>query len=177
MLRISTFSTIKEFASLLFFHVMIISCAPTNENTNQTQHSNSSIPYPTNSDSLAELTPEQQSSFDALNTLQLSTDQKNHLYSKFSSIDQPCYPPDTNITISRSDLMIAMEQFVLKHCTALTVEKRNELVSTAVLAQEEYIVLFCPDKSSEVNYKTELPMTGTWVIANVLGRRDVVIVW
>jgi hypothetical protein len=177
MPRTTTLLTIRGLTVLMTVHVMIISCAPTNENTDQTQNSNYSLPYKTSSDSLTELTMEQQSSFDALNTLQVSTDEKNHLYSTFANIVQPCYPADTSITISRSSLLTAMEQFVAKHCTTLTIEKRNELVSTAVLAQEEYNVLHCPDNSSEVNYETGLPMTGTWVIPSVLGRRDVVLIW
>jgi len=177
MLRTTTLSMIKGLTILLTVHVLLISCTPTHENTDQTQHSTYSLHYTTNTDSLPELTPEQQSSFDALNTLQVSTDEKNHLYSTFANIVQTCYPPDTSITISRSYLLTALEQFVAKHCTTLTIEKRNELVSSAVLAQEEYIVLHCPDNSSEVNYETGLPMTGTWVIPSVLGRRDVVLIW
>ncbi|MBK5285027.1 MAG: hypothetical protein JJE25_06460 [Bacteroidia bacterium] len=177
MLRTTSMFTIKGFAILLTVHLMLISCAPTHENTDQAKQPTYSLPFTSKTDSLPELTPEQQSSFDALNTLQVNTDEKNRLYSTFANIVQPCYPPDTSIAISRSELLTAMEQFLTKHCTALTIEKRHELVSTAVLAEEEYTVLHCPDNLSDVNYENGLPMTGTWVMSSVLGRRDVVLVW
>ena len=155
------------------------SCTPTDEKIDQEQQSSNSsnsftIPY---TESLLELTSEQQSAFDALNTLQVSTDEKNKLYSTFSGISQPCYPPDTSFTISRSDLLTAMKYFVTKHCTYLSFEERDKLAETAVLAQEEYIVLHCPDNSYNVNYKNGLPMSGIWVMPSVLGRRDIILEW
>ena len=164
---------------LLNTSLLLSSCTPTDEKINQGQQStHSPPPYSTTyADSLLELTPEQQSSFDALNTLQVSTDEKNKLYSTFAGIPQPCYPPDTSFTISRSEFLTALEQFMTIHCTNLTIEERNELAATAALAQEEYIVLYCPDNSSEVNYESGLPVTGTWVMPSVLGRRDITIVW
>ncbi len=127
--------------------------------------------------SLSELTPEQQSAFDALNTLQVSTDEMNRLYSTFAGIVQPCYPPDTNLTISQAELLIAMKQFVASNCTDLTIEERNELAATSVLAQEKYTVSLCLNNSAPVSYENGIPMTGTWVMPNVLDQRDVIIVW
>ena len=54
---------------------------------------------------------------------------------------------------------------------------RNELAETSVLAQEEYSVLYCGSDSPHHNYENGLPMVGTWVMPNVLGRRDIIIVW
>ena len=75
---------------------------------------------------------------EALNTLQVSTDQIHHLYSTFAGINQPCYPPDTSFVLSQSDLLIALKHFVNIHCTNLNITKRNELSFSAVLAQKEY---------------------------------------
>ena len=124
-----------------------------------------------------ELTPEQQSAFDALNTLQVSTDEMNRLYSTFAGIAQPCYPPDTSLTISQAELLIAMKQFVISNCKNLTIERRDELAAASVLAQEEYTVSLCLDSLAPVNYENGAPMTGTWVLPSVLGQRDVIIVW
>lgn len=164
---------------LLNTSLLLSSCTPTVEKTDQEEQSSNSnssysIPY---TESSLELTSEQQSAFDALNTLQVSTDEKNKLYSTFAGIPQPCYPPDTSFTISRSELLTAMKHFVSKNCTYLSFEERDKLATTGVLAQEEYIVLHCPDNSSNVNYENGLPMTGTWVIPSVLGRRDIILDW
>ena|GEM_PF-1013526 len=158
---------------------LLTSCTQTNQETDLKQQSDYPLPtyFSTYTDTLLELTPEQQSAFDALNTLQVSTDEKDQFYSTFAGFTQPCYPPDTSLTISRSKLLTAMEQFVTRHCTNLTMKERSELIATAVLAQEEYMVLHCTDKSSNFDYENGLPMTGTWVIPSVLGRRDVIIVW
>ncbi len=125
----------------------------------------------------SELTPEQQSAFDALNRLQVSTDQMNRLYSTFAGIDQLCYPPDTSLAISQSELLMAMKQFVASNCKNITVAERDELAATSVLAQEEYTVSLCLDSSANVTYENGIPRTGTWVLPSVLGRRDVIIVW
>lgn len=164
---------------LLSTLILVVSCTSTDERTDQEHQSTDSnpsyiAPY---MDTIQKLTTAQQSSFDALNTLQLSTDEKDHLYSTFAGITQPFYPPDTSLTISRSELLTAMEQFVTRHCTNLTIKERSELIETAVLAQEEYTVLHYTDNSSNFNYENGLPMTGTWVMPSVLGRRDVIIVW
>lgn len=124
-----------------------------------------------------ELTPAQQSAFDALNTLQVSTDEMNRLYSTFAGIVQPCNPPDTSLTISQSELLIAMKQFVAHNCKNLTIEERDELAATSVLAQEEYTLSLCLGNSANINYENGAPKSGTWVMPSFLGRRDVIIVW
>lgn len=126
---------------------------------------------------VSELTPQQQSAFDALNTLQVSTDEMNRLYSTFAGIIQPCYPPDTSLTISQTELLIAMKQFVTRNCKRLSAKEQDELASTSVLAQEEYTLSLCLDNSANVTYENGAPMKGTWVIQSVLDRRDVILVW
>jgi hypothetical protein len=158
---------------------LLIACSQSDKSLDQKQQTIYSQPtnIATNLETISELTPEQQSAFDALNTLQVSTDEMNRLYSTFSGIVQPCYPPDTSITISQSELLVALKQFVTSNCRNLTVEERNELATTSVLAQEEYTVSLCLDNLSNVDFKNGAPMTGTWVMPSVLGRRDVIIVW
>src|SRR5687768_12195241 len=73
MLRTNTMFTIKGLTILFMTQLILISCAPTQEKTDQGQQTTYSLTT-TNTDSLPELTAEQQSSFDALNTLQISTD-------------------------------------------------------------------------------------------------------
>ena len=126
---------------------------------------------------VSELTPEQQSAFDALNTLQVNTDQRNRLYSTFAGGDHPCYPPDTSLTISQPALLTAMKLFVEKNCKNLSAEERDKLAAASVLAQEAYTVALCLDESAKLPYDKGVPMTGTWVLTNVLGKRDVLIVW
>jgi hypothetical protein len=168
----------KESILLLIIPGLILSCTTGQQERDQVQQSIYSLPFysTTYTDSLIELTPEQQSAFDALNTLQVSTDEKSRLYSTFADICQPCYPPDTSFVISRAELLIAMKQFLTRHCTNLTIEKRNELAATSVLAQEEYTVLHCRISSNH-NYVNGLPMSGTWIMPSVLGRRDVILEW
>lgn len=124
-----------------------------------------------------ELNPEQQAAFDALNTIQVSTDQQNRFYSTFSNIGQDCYPPDTSVVILQAELLEAMNFFVEKHCTQLSKEKRDTLAKTAVLAQAEYTVFHCLHNSPMPNYENGLPRQGTWVMPGVLGRRDILMIW
>jgi len=132
---------------------------------------------PNQSPQLEDLTSEQQSAFNALNTLQRSTDEQNRLYSTFANIDQDCYPPDTTLTITQSQLLTAMMQFVKANCKKLNFEERDKLAASAVLAQKEYTILHCGRNTSANNYEDGPPKTGTWILPAVLDRRDVILVW
>jgi len=165
---------IKKLLVLIFFPCLIFSCTFAQEGKEQKRELTDST---ANNNTVSELTLEQESAFDALNTLQVSTDEKNRLYSTFADIVQPCYPPDTSFVITRSELLIAMMQFVKENCTSLNIEERDKLIKTAVLAQKEYTVLHCTGNSSNINYEKGLPLIGTWVMPSVLDRRDVVLVW
>lgn len=159
----------------ILLSIILFSCSATQENKSQKQEK---INLPTTYvDSIPESTPVQQKAFDALNTLQTSTDDKNHLYSTFANINQPCYPADTSIVITQAQFLTYMKQFVSKYCQNLSKDMQYELAKSAVLAQEEYTVLYCNNELANQNFKNGLPMSGTWVMPNVLGLRDVIIVW
>ena len=132
--------------------------------------------YPT-TEIRSELTKDQEAAFDALNTLQTSTDEMNRLYSTFPNHSQPCYPADTSFVISQSELRTTLKQYVSRFCQNLTPKVRNELAETSVLAQDNYTVLHCNTNSYDANYENGLPMIGTWVIPNILERRDLILVW
>jgi hypothetical protein len=124
-----------------------------------------------------ELTEDTKAAMDALTELQISSDEKDQLYSTFANNIQPFYPPDTSFTISRSELLFAMTKFATKHYQNLSLQDREKLVQAAVLAQQEYKVLYCLEGSSASNYENDIPYTGTWVLPNILGRRDLILIW
>jgi hypothetical protein len=126
---------------------------------------------------ISELSKEQEAAFEALNKLQVSTDERNRLYSTFAGIEHECYPPDSTLTLPQAEFLKAMNQFVTKHCGLLNPEERQELAAESVLAQEEYTILLCFGDTALSATEPELPMTGTWIIPNVLNRRDVILVW
>lgn len=159
---------------LLTISSLMLSCSTEQENVDEEF---SYLPLlQSNTDTIIEFTEEMEAASEALNTLQTSSDEKNRLYSTFPNIFHPCYPPDSAFTISRAELLYAMKQFVTKHYTNLPIDEREKLAETAVLGQEEYIVLHCSENSEKPNYKNGLPMTGTWVMPNVNGS-DLLIVW
>lgn len=160
---------------LILLSTILFSCSEAQENKSQKQEKiNLTTSYV---DSIPELIPVQQEAFNALNTLQTSTDEKNHLYSTFANINQPFYPADTSFVITQAQFLTYMKQFVSKYCQNLSKDMQDELAKSSVLAQEEYTVLYCNDESTNQNFINGLPMSGTWVMPNVLGRRDVIIVW
>lgn len=120
-----------------------------------------------------ELTKEQQLAFNALNQLQISMDTKNKLYSTFANIAQPCYPADTSFEISQAELQLAMQQFLAIHATKLKTEYINELAQLSVKAQKKYTVLHCIAHKG----KQKSANNGTWILPNILGRRDLIMVW
>lgn len=119
----------------------------------------------------------QEIALDALNELQMSTDEQNRIYSTFAGIDHPCYHSDTLLRMTQGEFLLAMKQFVESNCKRLPAEHRNRLAKDAVKAQDEYTVMHCREKVTDGSYEMESYLTGTWVIPNLLGRRDVVIVW
>lgn len=169
----------KVLFMLLMLPFLLSACSSSNKRSDQEQQTTYSLPtnMATNLETISEITPEQQSAFDALNTLQVSTDEMNRLYSTFANITQPCYPADTSFIITQSELLIYMKQFVSQNCQNLKEAIRNELAETSVLAQEEYTVFYCGGHSSIQNYNNGPPMLGTWVMSGILGRRDVILVW
>lgn len=159
----------------LFFYA----CFHSNNEPNRV-HETSDEQLANRSESLeakVEPTLEQQSAFEALNTLQVSTDKRNRLYSTFAGIDQPCYPPDTSFVISQSELLFAIKAFVETNCKNLSIKERNQLTKRAVLAQKDYTLSLCLDNVSIVDFENGTPMMGTWVMPSILERRDLIIVW
>ena len=170
-------ATINGLTLLTIFVFLINACSQPNQRSDKEMDYNQANLLQEPMESAYELTTDQQSAFDALNTLQVSTDEMNRLYSTFAGITQPCYPPDTSLQITQSELLIAMKQFVISNCKGLSVEAQEELASSSVLAQNEYTVLLCLDDTTGVNYEIGVPRIGTWVLPGVLGRRDVIIAW
>lgn len=151
---------------------LFISCSTSNKNSHPNENIiNSSISTPDT------LTSKQESAFDALNTLQVNTDEKNRIYSTFPNITQPCYPPDTTFVISQTNLLIAMKEFLSIHCKNLTSKRRNELAEASVQAQNSYNLNFCAENLINLTYKNGPPLKGIWVLPNILGRRDLTLVW
>ena len=167
----------KVLLVLLLCVFLLNSCSQLNNRSEKEAAFSQSNNIPQSLDITPELTAAQQSAFDALNTLQVSTDEMNRLYSTFVGIGQSRYPPDTSLTISQSELLIAMKQFVTSNCKYLTTEEREELAATSVLAQKEYTLSICLGNSENINYENGPPMSGTWVLPSILGRRDLIIVW
>lgn len=170
-------SILAKMKMLLMLFILLSMLNACSQSSGKLEKESPSTNITQNMTTISELTPEQESALDALNTLQVSTDEMNRLYSTFAGVVHPCYPPDTTLTISQAELLIAMKQFVTSNCKRLTVEERDELAATSVLAQEEYSVSLCLDHSSPVTYENGVPMTGTWVMPSVVGRRNVIIVW
>lgn len=160
---------------------MINSCTFNFDNTKRDQQPTYSPPLnPNIIDTSNELTLEQQSAFDAFNKLQVNIKQ-DHLYSTFVNAPQLCYPPDSNFIISRAELLSALKHLLITYPTNSSIEEQNEMVETAVLAQEEYLVLLCFDKSPNQNIQSinnsSFPTTGVWILPKVLDRRNIIIEW
>lgn len=163
----------KIHAILLFFLIVLFSCSPKKQTSDQE-------PIPTNpyyDNTATELTSEQRKAFDTLNVLQINTDEQSRIYSTFADIRQPCYPPDTSFVISQSEFHSAMQAFLAEHCTEMDSTRRKELGNAAVLSQKQYKVLHCSQNLHPEDYTNGLPRNGIWVMPSVLGRRDILLVW
>ena len=158
--------------------IFISSCSVRQNDTDQQNGSKSM--GTTEAEPLPELTQEQESAFDALNSIQVQIED-NHLYSTFPGIRHECYSPDSSFVISQTDLLIATLELMSNHCYGLSDQQRNQLATKAVLAQDEYLVLQCNKTSSQLGPGQDTPMRQamplTWILPNILGRRDVVLVW
>lgn len=165
---------------LITFFLLLVcfSCSLSNEKVGQRQESSGfvSLNAVQNSDSLPKLTIKQQSAFDALNSIQR---QGKHLYSTFAGIHHDCFPPDTTFVVSQSELLVALEILLGRYYTNLEAEQRVELANKSVLAQEEYLVLQCNGQSNGTMYdkSKNVPNSGSWILPEILGRRDVIIEW
>ncbi len=128
-------------------------------------------------DTIPNLTCEQEAALEALNTLQVNMEEVDRLYSTFPDLDQPFYPPDTVIVLSQSEFLMALEHFLRQNGRFISEGDKQKLARTAALAQEEYRVLICHSSKAKRNEQNEWPLTGVWVIPNILDRRDLIIRW
>ncbi|NVK73280.1 MAG: hypothetical protein HWE24_07360 [Oceanospirillaceae bacterium] len=164
---------------LLFLGFLAVGCTSSGDQSNRDDASpngnESLLAIP--AEPIGELTPEQEQALDALDTFQMNTDESGRVYSTFAGLEQPFYPPDTVLTISQTELLQAMKQYVELHCTDISAETRSKLASHAAMAQEEYTLAICTEGYEDLSFEEGLPMTGIWVMLNVLGTRDVVLVW
>ena len=102
----------------------------------------------------------------------MATDEANSIYSTFAGLKHSCFPPDTIFKISQVQFLEAMNYFVENNCKKLNEETRTKLAAKSVLAKEEFTINHCKEFGNEHHkYK------GTWVISNLLNRRDLVIHW
>lgn len=161
-------------AILLLIVVSTFSCAEEQERADQRQDSTRVIPDNPNPDSISQLSPQQQIAFDAFNAIQV---QGEHLYSTFSGIHHDCSSPDSSFVITRIELQIALEELLSLYYTPLSVEERNKLANEAVQAQEEYLVLQCGYSIETSGGNIPDQTSGTWILPEVLSRRDIIIVW
>lgn len=162
----------------LLFPIIALSCFATScysgdKNKAKQDLSNAVLLDP----SRPELTPDQEMAFDAHNQLQTRTDQVNRFYSTFANLDQPCYPADTTFEISQSEFLFVLRHFITIHCQNVDPYLQEELAEVSVLAQDKYTVNHCWSDSTNIKNEEGFSMTGTWVLPNVLGRKDVIMVW
>ena len=63
--------------------------------------------------------------------------------------------------------------------TNISPKEQSQLASKAVLAQKEYLVLQCNGYSTETFdiMNKEIPASGSWILPEILDRRDVIIEW
>lgn len=115
-----------------------------------------------------ELTDEQEQSFDALNTLQVNSGY--HLHSTFVNSEPHCSPPDSVFTISKKEFEKALKELGVLYFTDLSKKQQSKLSKAASLAQDEFTIEHCTSSPNRSK-------SGTWIIRNLLGRRDVIIKW
>jgi len=173
-MRISKLQLLMSFCLPLVY----MSCTTNNKKAKQQQNSGNFVAFNSiqNTDALPKLTTEQQTAFNALNSIQV---QGIYLYSTFSGIRHNCLPPDTSFVISQAELLVAIETLLERHYTHIKAEQRAKLANESVLAQEEYLVLQCKGYSNGTMYdkSKNIPNSGSWILPEILGRRDVVIEW
>ena len=156
--------------------LLLVGCAPSGERKEQGNEYVWRELNPKGSE-LEALTTTQAAAFEALNALQISMDEEELLYSSFAGAAQACVPPDSIFTISQQQFHAALLEFTSLHCHVLQPSERDSLALQSSMAAEQYTVLLCTHHEGVPADTSNLPMTGTWVLPAVLGRRDVVMNW
>ena len=161
---------------LLLTASLVCSCTTPQEGMDQNQELNNLETI--NFDTASELTTEKErdAAFDALNSIQI---QGQHLYSTFSGMHHSCLPADTSFVISQVELQTAIEVLLARYYTDIPPEEQKVLAKQSSLAQKKYLILQCNGFSNGVLGGTEklTPVSGSWVIPEVLNERDVIITW
>lgn len=172
----SKLKKMKTLNLLLIIVAFAYSCNSSQEGVDLNQGPNNLETF--NSDSILKLTleEEQDAAFDALNSIQI---QGWHLYSTFSGMNHSCLPADTNFVISQVELQTALEVLLARYYTEIDPEEQKLLATQASLAQKEYLVLQCNAFSNGSNEYSinKMPLSGSWVIPEVLNERDIIIKW
>lgn len=166
-----------KYIAFLSLFLLSLSCSTVPEETKEKENSTNLTGGDPILDFGLELSPEQETAFDALDNLQVSTDEVGLLYSTFPNLDQVFYPADTSFTISQAFLLKAMKQFLEKHGSLIDPEEREKLASESVMAQEEYFVWHSQIDTTGELYKDGLPLSGVWILPNILGHRDLILIW
>ena len=161
---------------LLFSFIAILSCSSDHYQNGQNQASISFTKDSNVLDNPVELTQEQERAFAALNSIQV---QGQNLYSTFAGIQHECSSVDTSYIMGQVQFLLALKKLISIHYTIISKEEGDKLASAAVLAQEKYLLVLCNDNSIEVinGADKDVPYSGTWILPNVLGRRDIIITW
>ena len=163
---------------LLLSAVLIISCSSPQDHANKSDLPNSPYRLPLiNKEELPAISPEQQTAFDAQNTIQTSTDAKNVFYGTFPATQHQFYPADTSLSITQTQLQAALQRFVNDNCSQFSQPMRDSLAATAALAQDDYTLMLCHENLAPEIYKDGPPEKGIWVLPNILYRKDLVIKW
>lgn len=156
---------------------LIYSCTPSNKRKGKVLDSFELSPYKStiHSDTIAPLTLDQELAFDALNSIQIKTEE-GHFYSTFAGIYHNCLPKTYFFIVSRSELQSAMEALLSKYGMGISAEESRTLINQAVMAQDKYEIELCSGDSFVRKYK-RIPKKGVWILRSVLGRRDIVLIW
>ena len=167
----------KVLKQLLLCFFVLVACSQSDSKSNITSEQNKQSRIDQFNQATSVLSNEQQAAFDALNTIQTSTDEMNRLYSSFAGASKACNIPDTIIIMTQDELLSAMMHFVENNCGSLSVADRKALALNAVKSQEVYTIKVCFGELKTANNDNKNLRNGTWLLPNVLGRRDVVIEW
>jgi len=168
----------KKYVFLSLIILLSFSCSPSKDKAPKENPRNSI----SNTDKEKEqpLTAEQETAFEALNILQRNVE-INHIYSTFPSIEHAFLPPDSTFTISQAELLAAITEIYTSYGHTLTEVQSEKVLAESVLALEQYEVKSCRGYLFHENNSRIKTLPGekrkTWLLSNILGRRDLILMW
>lgn len=121
----------------------------------------------------------QEAAFEALNTIQQKGQVGGPLYSTFVASVNPKTFPDTSFVLTQSAFQAALNVLLDSRGLDIPPDERRQLTLSASKAQMEYdvetyhVVLDSARNDSVLTF----PLSGTWILRGVLGRRDVIMEW